>query len=400
MAEQWVRGPVGMGSDATVTRSGLRNVLVLVPHLVAGTRLLDLLRLFEGDKRVQVVFTVPSTLATWRGAAELVVAQGGVLLPWHQATQTGFDLVLAAGSLGVFDVRGPVLYVPHGGGFAQYRFRPRRSGHVQPVAGLDRQFLMRDGAVRPAAIVLTHEWERAVLREWCPEAVDRAVVAGDIALDRLVASVPFRDSYRAALGVSAGQRTVVVSSTWTSQSAFGRHPDLFERLMAELPSADYRVVALLHPNIWCNHGAWQVRAWLADSVRAGLVLVPPEDGWRAALVAADLVIGDYGSVTQYAAAIHRPVLLAATPDDDYLPGSPAAAVRRTAPGFRLDRPLLPQVRDAVDHTRRSGIADLLTSEPGRAGRILRRTMYRLLGLSEPAREVHTAAVSLPHPVAW
>jgi hypothetical protein len=199
MTERWVRGPVGVGADARTTCKGLRNVLVMVPHLVAGTRLMDLLPLFEADKRVQVVFTVPSTLETWRGAEELVVAQGGVLLPWQQATQTDFDLILAAGSLGVFDVHGPVVYVPHGSGFAQYRFRPRGSGHTQPVLGLDRQFLMRDGAVRPAAIILTHEWEREVLMESCPEAVDRAVVAGDIAYDRLIASLAFRESYRNAL---------------------------------------------------------------------------------------------------------------------------------------------------------------------------------------------------------
>jgi hypothetical protein len=200
--------------------------------------------------------------------------------------------------------------------------------------------------------------------------------------------------------VADGQKTVVVSSTWTSQSAFGRHPDLFEQLTAELPPDQYRVVALLHPNIWCNHGAWQVRAWLADCVRAGLVLVPPEEGWRAALVAADVVIGDYGSVTQYASAIGTPVLLAAAPDDDLLPGSPAAEVKRIAPQLRMDCPLLFQVQLATDAlTPSTGIAELLTSKPGQAGRILRHTMYQLLGLSEPPRGVRISAVSPPEPMA-
>ena len=33
-------------------------------------------------------------------------------------------------------------------------------------------------------------------------------------------------------------------------------------------------------------------------MRAGLGVIPPQEGWRAALVGADVLIGDHGSVTR------------------------------------------------------------------------------------------------------
>jgi hypothetical protein len=90
-----------------------------------------------------------------------------------------------------------------------------------------------------------------------------------------------------------------------------------------------------------------VRAWLADSMRRGLILVPPEEGWRAVLAAADVVIGDQGSVTCYAAAIGRPVLLASFPREELDPASAVAGLGRVAPRLRADRPAVRQLGEAV-----------------------------------------------------
>lgn len=90
----------------------------------------------------------------------------------------------------------------------------------------------------------------------------------------VLASLKLREHYRQALETAGDRTPVVVTSTWSP----------------------YR---------------WQVRAWLTGCVRADLGLLPQEESWRAALVAADVVIGDYGSVTGYAAGIGVPVLLTA-----------------------------------------------------------------------------------------
>jgi hypothetical protein len=148
------------------------------------------------------------------------------------------------------------------------------------------------------------------------------------------------------------------------------------------------------------HGPWQIRAWLADSIRAGLRLLPPEEGWRGALVAADCVVGDHGSVTQYAAGMGRPVLLASHPDPEIRPDSLADQVARTASRLDLDRPIEPQVaRIAGRSTDIDGaVSRLITSRPGEAARILRAEMYRLLELPEPARALPVSPVPLPVPV--
>jgi len=124
---------------------------------------------------------------------------------------------------------------------------------------------MRDGRVLADAIVLSHNKELAVLRRQCPEAVAAAVVAGDPCFDRLVASLPHRSTYRAALGVHDSQELVVVSSTWGQQSLFGRNHDLIPRLLDELDPAGFRVAALVHPAVWFGHGPRQIRAWLAHT---------------------------------------------------------------------------------------------------------------------------------------
>jgi hypothetical protein len=403
--QRWVIGPTGVRAHHRGMRVLERTVLVVVPHMVAGTRLMDVVPLLEADHRVQVVFTVaPNELGeVWHGTEEFVRAQGGLVLPWEQVMQIRFDLVLAASPTGVGELLGRLLLMPHGAGALGSRLRYRSVGPVAaPAHCLDQHVLIRRGELLTAALVLSSESELEDLERSCPQALAVAVVAGDVCFDRLMASLPYRHHYRDALGVRDGQKLVTVTSTWRPESAFGQHTDFFDRLLAELPRDRYRVAAILHPNIWTVHGAWQVRAWLADSLRAGLMVIPPEEGWRAALVAADWVVGDHGSVTQYAAgATDVPVLLAAFPDHAIRSGSLADVVARSAPRLRLDRPLAPQLAAAAatrDPQRQVPVRELITTHPGRAGAILRQTMYRLLDLPEPDRPVPVAPVPLPQPI--
>lgn len=397
----WVNGPVGLGAEHRVLRLGCRSVLVVVPFVVAGTRLMDVLPLLEADHRLMTVFTVAPTAngANCHGAEEFLRAAGGLVIPWEQAVQTEFDLILAASATGVAQLRGRLALMPHGAGAVPALRHARSAGaRALPSHTLSRETLTCRGRMLPSVLVLTHDLELAELRETCPEALPTAVVAGDIAYDRLLASLPFRDRYRAAFGLREGQKLVVCSSTWRPDSALGLLPHLVDRLVADLPSDRYRVAAVLHPNIWQVHGEFQVRAWLADALRAGLLLLPPEEGWRAALVAADVLIGDYGSVTRYGAALGTPVLLTAARGHDIMPGTTADLLARSAARLRPELPLTDQVATAVAGSWQAGLAARLTSRPGRAGGILRAALYRLLGLTEPARAVPVSAVPLPNPI--
>ena len=379
-------------------------MLVVVPFVAAGTRLMDVLPLLEADHRVITVFTVAPARggAVCHGTEEFLRDRACLVLPWEQAVQCDFDLVLAASPDGLSELHGQRMLVPHGAGAVRPLLRSRSAGpDAAPTHGLDREALVSKGRVLPSVLALAHESELAVLRESCPEAMSAAAVMGDVCYDRLLASVPFRARYREAFGVDRDRKLVVVSSTWQPESTLGSQPELPERLLTSLPSRDFRVAAIVHPNAWGVHGHWQLRAWYADCLRAGLLLVPPDEGWRAALVAADLLIGDYGSVTRYGAAIGLPVLRTDFPGDCLRPGGAVESLRAHAPLLCQDRPLAEQVHAAMTADRgwQDEVAGQLTSVPGFAGEHLRAAMYKLLGLDEPARAVPCSPVPLPRFVA-
>jgi hypothetical protein len=198
-------------------------------------------------------------------------------------------------------------------------------------------------------------WARAQRREFdlvlSDGSLGRLGEVGDVGYDRLLASIPFRTGYRRGFGVSGGRKLVVVTGSTVdgvvAQAA---------RLVATLPAERYRVAAVLEAEVWCAYGDWQVRTWFADCLRAGLLLVSPGEGWRAALVAADVVVGESGPVTRYARALGLPLLQ----------------------GLSSNGRSLPEQVDRATSGKPS-----VTALPGRAAENLRSVMCRLLGITEP-----------------
>jgi len=255
--------------------------------------------------------------------------------------------------------------------------------------------VLRDGQPFASALVLSHEDQLRQLAENAPEALSTAVVAGDPCFDRIAASVAFRARYRAALGV--GDRTLVlVSSTWSPSSLLGSRPELLRELVAEFPLDTHVVAVALHPNIAHGHGPGQLTHWFADCLRSGMIILPEIDGWRAGVIAADVVVGDHGSVTGYSAAIGRPVLLAAF--DDVPPANPIAALGDIAPRLPALGPFAPHLAAAIQShrpTRFAAVADLVTSVPGQSLQRLRSLFYQLLELAEPPAETPVDIVPVP-----
>lgn len=396
----WVWGPVGLGSEHRITRAGCHAVLAMVPTMPAGTRLLDLIPLLEADHRVQIVFTIPGGDNIWHGTDEFVRRCGGVVLPWQQALQHSWDLVLSASHRHIEQVHGKILLVPHGAGSLKSRRRSLKAGTpIRDTTGLDRELLTYRGRLIPATVTVSNEHELNALRRLCPEATDAAIVAGDLCLDRMVVSQPLRQQYRLALDVGDDHDLIVISSTWSPSSTFGHCPGLYLRLLDEVGASRITVAAVLHPNIWAVHGAQQVRAWLAPAMRRGLAVIPPDEGWQATMIASDAVIGDHGSTTCYAAALGRPVHLATFPDHAIRPGSVADVLARHA--LRLDhrQPLLPQLRTASNQRQCRAVGAAITDRPGQAAQILRTAMYRLLGLPEPPWPPLVPALPTPQPLA-
>lgn len=375
------------GPIAPLTWPVERHVLGLVQSWMGGNRLADIAPVLEADARVQVLYSAAGRSPFSLSGADYLHRMNGAVLQWEHAKAHRFDLAIAA-HLGEFDeVRAPTLVVPHGVGFS--RFIPRRPGYGlaarRPIGGAVAGALVRYGRVAPAVIGIAHERQRELIAREVPEAARACAVVGDPAYDRMLACRALRSAYRRALGVGEHQRLVVLSSTWGRGGLAGSRPELLTELPRELP-ADYVVAAALHPAVWSAHGRRQVAAWLDEARRAGLRLLAPEGAWQALLVAADAVVGDNSSVTYYAAALGRPVLLAAGEMADIVPGSQIAELYRRARSFRSGEPAADQIGRAIDRAdpeHGEALAGLLTSAPGRSARLIRRQAYSLMGCAEP-----------------
>jgi hypothetical protein len=80
-------------------------------------------------------------------------------------------------------------------------------------------------------------------------------------------------------------------------------------------------------------------------------------------------------------------MLAGFPADDVSPASASALLAASAPRLRRDRPIAEQLaaaRASYQAVAAEQVAGRITSEPGRFNQNMRRLMYRLLKLSQPA----------------
>ena len=411
----WIRVPVGDDAARWATRGHGHPVLLVVHNVTAATRLLDVLPLFHDDFRVQLLVTSPGSSAFQAGLAELLADTQVTVLPWEQAIATPVALALSASFGGQLpSLSGVLAVLSHGVGYTK-RLRTPDTRHPtavggqegsNPVFGMSPEWLLdEDGKPVADALVLSHPEQYERLRAVCPQAAPTAVLAGDPCWDRMLAGRPYRDRYRRALGVGEGRRLIVLTSTWNPESLFGDGgddvlPSLLPRLTSEFPADEYRFAAVLHPNVWHGHGPGQIRAWLDRARRAGLALIDPLEGWRQALLAADLVIGDHGSVTYYAAGLGTPVLLGAAPLSGLDPQAPVHAFVRTAPRLDPALPLRPQV-DALVEGPLNGSqppchhAELISSLPGESAPRLRRLFYDLIGIPEPDAPARLEPLPLP-----
>lgn len=396
---QPLRVPVGRDAHRWSTFPGERTLVVAARTVTSTVRVLETLpSLLRDDSRVTVVFAYDSTSAFNAGVFDLLHTSGCRVMPWEQLEHITPDLILSASeNIDVPEGDCPVLVLPHGVGF-QKLVPDSRSSHER-LSGVVSDSLLESGR---AWLAISHPAQEEQLLATHPKAAGRTLVVGDPCFDELVGSRAHRTAYREALGVADHQRLVMVSSTWGPTSLLGRHPDLLPRLLAQLPCDEYRVGAIIHPNVWSAHGAWQIRTLQAAALDAGLLLMPTIHAWRPALVAADVLLGDHGSVTLYGASAGTPLLLA-TFGADAVPGTAVHALAAVAPRLDTHRDLRRQVEDVVHgHTPHQyrAVAAQAFADPGQALARLRTALYRLLKLPEPSSPPPSPLVlQVPEPPA-
>jgi hypothetical protein len=374
-----------VGSDAHRwgTFHGERILVVAARTVTSTVRVLEVLpSLLRGEDRVTVVFAYDPTSAFNDGVLGLLHDAGCRVMPWAQLGDIAPDLILSASeNIDVPEGDCPVLVLPHGVGFQ--KLVPDSRSARDRLSGAVPDSLLESGR---AWLAVSHPAQEEQLLATHPKAAGRTLLVGDPCFDELVASRTRRRAYREALGVADHQRLVMVSSTWGPTSLLGTDPDLLPRLLAQLPCDEYRVGAIIHPNVWSAHGAWQIRTLQAAALDAGLLLMPIVHAWRPALVAADVLVGDHGSVTLYGASAGIPLLLAAF-GGDAVPGTAVHHLASVAPRLDPRGSLRQQVEDVVrEHTpdRYASVAARAFAEPGHALARLRTAVYHLLKLPEPS----------------
>ncbi|MEU8958554.1 translation initiation factor 2 [Streptomyces sp. NPDC048518] len=347
-------------------------MLLAARSAVALYRLLDVAPVFAGDDRITRLFTLIPGSDFGVDVLSAIETIGGRTLPWSEACDRSYDLVLTASPKGDLSLlRGPHVLLPHGAGFNKAL---PDEGSADSASGLDPAYLLRADTATPpmppapttpptptapptqtALHALAHPAQLARLSSVAPRATRTAKVIGDPTLDRLLASLPLRDRYRAALG-TGDRKLLALVSTWGQESLLRRRPDLPARLAAQLPHDEYQLALIVHPNERSLLGRYELAELLAPALDAGMILAGAHEEWASVLIAADALVTDHGSAALYfAAAQDRPIVGVGRGGPELIPGSPMDVLLRQIPQLTPSDP-----GDSDDSGDADALAEALT----------------------------------------
>ena len=380
------------------------EVLLVIHSPATVDRLVDVRTVLHDhdDIKIRVTLEEGSRRSQFRmdGVRKRLSDLGIEPIPWRKAIRRRFDLVIAThATRGLLRLWWPnVIVMPHGAGYN--RILPSKTGSRKTPVGLSRKELTRlFGLLGPKVICLSAEEQREQLARGCRHLLARVRVVGDPAYAFLRRSMVCWQSFRGWLGVGHDQRLIVITSTWTDESLYRRHKEIAARLLAQLPADRYKIVLVQHPNIAAMDSVFGIDCSLKTEKAAGLIVLPPYDGgWRAALIAADLVIGDHGSVTFYAGAIDRPVLALRTGVAELAAESPFRDYLRLTSELDPEGDLRTQIERAVADYRPGQFDEVVphvigVSEDGLEQ--LRAIIFERLGRERPTKPIRFDPVPKP-----
>ncbi|EWM12084.1 hypothetical protein [Kutzneria sp. 744] len=370
--------------------NGVHRGLIVLHTAVTANRLLPIYEaLAYCNPHVRWHFTVGPDHYNG-GVAESLAARGIEIINWKtllNGLQPNFGVALAAAFGGLETLTIPVVKLTHGA--LNDKTTPRGLGlgaeTPRQQYGLGGESLQRHGREIATRLVVAHEDQLAPFAREQNRWLDTVRVMGDPLVDQIDAHLHLRDYYRKLLGVEPGMKLVVVTSTAGPQSLWRNRPEVLDRLVRELPPDRYRIIVIMHPHL---DYAWraQLDATLGRLYAAGVRKVPADQDWAVALIAADWVIGDHGSVLHYATRTPATLLTAGFASGEVEPGSARALLGRVVPELADDRPLEPQLLAAAAPEVVGRYADAgrqLSSCPGEFAANLRRELHHLLHAPEP-----------------
>ena len=339
------------------------------------------------DWRIQIAFTIPEPRSKNCICLEPLIQKLGLpYVPWQCAIREPFDLAICASILEERpELNTTLLMLSHGPGHTKTISHPQTSEN-------HRDWLEDRKNPKARRIIGTvNQAEANLFSKSC-----ETFVIGDPVFDSLIRSAHRKEEFKRTLGAE-GKHLVVLSSTWHDNSLIGSLPDITQMLLSRYPYDEYAFALLLHHFVWDAHSRWQINTWLKQSLRAGLILIEPERSWQAAVLAADLFIGDYGSVSLYANLLGMPCCLIGATEDNL--NREYAIVNATKSAFHAQKYEHieafienPKIRPEEETAR---IREEAFAHMGDSNRILSLKIYELLGLDWNEAACTPIALSSP-----
>ncbi|MFT7841414.1 hypothetical protein Q5530_35210 [Saccharothrix sp. BKS2] len=361
-----------------------QRVLFVIRNFTTVDRVLSVLGGLDLDPEdfIEIKFTTDGGSAFARDLAAHLKSLGGDAISWREACKSSWNLVLAAhASIKLRHLRGPLIIMAHGAGYR--RVMSHTTGSDTTPTGLVRDQLVHNGRLVPTVICLAHENQLPALVAEVPEAHGHTVVVGDPVMDQIRACRDRRSHYRGLLDVEPHQKLITVSSTWGRYSSLSAAPELPHRLLAQLPADRFKVALITHWNVQKAHSPLEVKTFMREALDCGLIPIPSELGWHAALIATDLLAGDHGSVTVYGAALGLPVLLVSDGGPEVNRQSVDAELWSAIKPLHVSGDLRSQVEATFqqhDPKRLPAFTDHLLGRPGAALHILNNLARELMRL--------------------
>lgn len=376
-----------------------RYLLVVVRTHTSLDRVLELLEVIGQGVSLAIKFVIDAGSSFAREVSEKLRALGAQEMTWEGARNVRWDAILAAHAdnqlAELTELSGNLFLIPHGIGYNRKRLAS--TGGRPGPAGLSSHELTAGGKVFPALVGLSSSEQRSRM---CEEARGRGIVIGDLVLDKLVAHVHQKPYFQEDLKIG-NRKLIVVSSTWGKWSAYATQREIITRLVADLPSDEYAVALVLHPNIWWGESEYEIKVHLRDALDSGLLLID-HTTWQSAIVAADLVVGDHGSVTCYAACMGLPVLVVADGSAELDEESPLAELHAALPRISVSEPLRERVERTLaehDPAHWESYTDKLFELPGQGLEMAANALLGLMGLPPLTESPRLRDVEAPKVVA-
>ncbi len=298
---------------------------------------------------------------------------------------TKWDLIVSSGTVQkhlVTNQRSPTLLIEHGIAAAG-GIRDNKYSFLAP----DIYYNGKNGKVRFDNIFVSSQYskERAVKIDEQLEPV--ISIVGFYPIDRLLALLPQRAQIRNSLGVGSNDKVVMTLSTWGDNCLFNLMGDaLIEQ--AKQCMDQYKFILNIHP-LECRKKPKGIRVWgdhFLELKKDGFIVRTPQESLNPYLIAADVIVTDYTSLSLHIPCLNIPVIVIPYDESFVAKDGLVRELKDLSPRLEIDAENLRQVINGVlehyPYDKLKDIAQLVNSYPGLSIERQKEEIYSMLKIRD------------------